>query len=126
MKLLYKYVLPLIMEPVGTILSSMVYLSLCTVNYVVDISGIYSSPIQPVRREPSRPTTTPTFVALPMARTVSSEDVGVECAICLEQYIEDDLVIVLQCDHRYHPTCIETWSRTGSTCVCPLCRKPIR
>ena len=43
-----------------------------------------------------------------------------ECNICLEQYKEDDHLITLLCDHRFHYDCIQSWFREH--CTCPICR----
>jgi hypothetical protein len=33
----------------------------------------------------------------------------IECSICLENYIEGDNLLILDCDHRYHSQCFEKW-----------------
>ena len=106
------------MEPFGIILSSMVYSSLCVANYVVDMT-LHNNTL-PVRDVVPQPT----FISLPLPTVVSSVYVGNDCPICLDTFVEGDEVIVLSCGHTYHPTCIETWSRTGN--VCPLCRTSLR
>ena len=47
------------------------------------------------------------------------------CAICLEDFKEDEEVIPLPCDpkHIFHVKCIEDWLRANN--ACPLCKKPI-
>ena len=48
-----------------------------------------------------------------------------ECAICLLEFSEKDVVTPLSCDirHYLHTKCIEKWIQTKK--ICPLCRKPI-
>ena len=47
-----------------------------------------------------------------------------ECSICLEQIEKkDEIKKLLNCNHYFHKSCIDTWSRTNNTC--PLCRKNI-
>ena len=47
-----------------------------------------------------------------------------ECSICLEEIEEnDDIKKLINCDHIFHKSCIDTWSNNNNTC--PLCRKHI-
>ncbi|CAI2377185.1 unnamed protein product [Moneuplotes crassus] len=48
-----------------------------------------------------------------------------ECTICLEQFIEIDLIIALPCHeaHIFHPKCIADLSK--KTDKCPLCKQKI-
>lgn len=43
------------------------------------------------------------------------------CAICLEEYIENDRVRQLPCHHIFHMACIDTWLTTRNSC--PICRQ---
>lgn len=43
------------------------------------------------------------------------------CCICLEDYSEGDVVIVLQCKHIYHTECIRDWHVN----ICPTCKAPL-
>ena len=58
----------------------------------------------------------------------NSADVEVEiCAICLEQFREDDgkLIAELNCNskHIFHVNCLYEWVDKND--VCPMCREPI-
>ena len=44
-----------------------------------------------------------------------------ECAICLEEYNDEDKVRILKCDHGYHQDCIDKWL-TNCNYKCPVCR----
>ena len=44
----------------------------------------------------------------------------VDCAICQDEYKEDELVKQLPCHHLFHPACIENWLKVNGTC--PVCR----
>lgn len=48
-----------------------------------------------------------------------------ECAICLNEFSENNDVSPLPCDirHYFHTDCIEQWFRQNTTC--PLCKKEI-
>lgn len=43
-----------------------------------------------------------------------------ECSICLEEFIGNTQLIQLNCNHMYHPDCINNWFQRQSSC--PLCR----
>ena len=46
------------------------------------------------------------------------------CSICLNDFIQEDLVCVFKCykDHIYHEKCITEWLQQNP--VCPMCRTP--
>ena len=46
-----------------------------------------------------------------------AEDV---CSICLEQFKDDEDVIILPCRHGFHPDCLDPWLKMHSEC--PSCR----
>jgi len=46
------------------------------------------------------------------------------CSICLDEFEEEQNVIILSCKHIFHSNCIEEWLlKYGKTC--PTCRKKI-
>jgi hypothetical protein len=57
---------------------------------------------------------------LPITTTPPDNDNA--CSICLE-IKEDDAWKQLQCGHRFHPACIETWLLQAGNC--PLCRNSL-
>ena len=46
-----------------------------------------------------------------------------KCSICLEEYIENNNIIKLNCEHQYHKECIKEWLKINNNC--PQCRKNI-
>ena len=48
------------------------------------------------------------------------------CAICLEQFQEEDQILVFECDplHYFHVPCGKSWLDKNPTC--PLCRKEFK
>lgn len=51
-------------------------------------------------------------------------NLDLECAVCLSQFKENEELRVLpNCKHMFHPSCIDNWLRSHPTC--PLCRSII-
>lgn len=46
-----------------------------------------------------------------------------DCVICMDNYINNDIVIDLPCHHKFHEKCIENWLKNNSY-KCPICRAP--
>ncbi|WUR02447.1 E3 ubiquitin-protein ligase RNF13 [Vairimorpha necatrix] len=53
---------------------------------------------------------------------VTKEDINKydACAICLEEYEEDECVYELSCQHRFHDKCISNWFKFNK--ICPTCK----
>lgn len=52
------------------------------------------------------------------------ESYGLECAICLSEFVEDDLLRLLTvCYHVFHQECIDLWLESHKTC--PVCRRDL-
>lgn len=43
------------------------------------------------------------------------------CSICLDDYIDDDELRKLSCNHIFHKECVDIWLKNNS--LCPICRR---
>jgi hypothetical protein len=48
----------------------------------------------------------------------------ITCTICTEDFVENDKVSQLLCNHIFHHSCIQEWCHYKDTC--PVCRRPIK
>jgi len=46
-----------------------------------------------------------------------------ECLICLEPFQVDEVVTIINCNHKYHTHCLYSWFEKKQTC--PLCDKSL-
>ncbi|CAG8432863.1 7351_t:CDS:2 [Diversispora eburnea] len=49
------------------------------------------------------------------------QELQTTCAICIEEFQDDELLRVLPCEHEFHAKCIDEWLTTKSS-KCPLCK----
>jgi hypothetical protein len=47
-----------------------------------------------------------------------------ECAICLEDFVDDDQLRQLPCRHEFHIECIDPWLTTRKR-FCPICKQDV-
>ncbi|KAI8058507.1 hypothetical protein BDF22DRAFT_44038 [Syncephalis plumigaleata] len=47
-----------------------------------------------------------------------------ECAICLEDFVDDDQLRIMPCRHEFHIACIDPWLTTRKR-FCPICKQDI-
>lgn len=52
------------------------------------------------------------------------ENAPQECAICLEDFVDDDELRIMPCKHEFHITCIDGWLTTRKK-FCPICKRDI-
>lgn len=61
---------------------------------------------------------------LPVYLHSSKTGIPSECAVCLSEFEENEVVRHLpKCSHSFHTECIDMWFHSHSTC--PLCRSPV-
>ncbi|KAI9475044.1 hypothetical protein LPJ78_002887 [Coemansia sp. RSA 989] len=55
-------------------------------------------------------------------RKITEEEVSkkLECGICMDEYKNNEEVMILPCKHFYHLECIDHWLKMNGTC--PICR----
>ncbi|PWA61823.1 Zinc finger, RING/FYVE/PHD-type [Artemisia annua] len=56
---------------------------------------------------------------LPLTKYCKDEE-GVDCAICICELEENEMVPVLACKHKFHENCIKQWLERQN--LCPLCK----
>jgi hypothetical protein len=58
------------------------------------------------------------------AQEASRQDQSIyACAVCMEDYKEQEALLVLPCNHQFHRKCVRTWLQISKTC--PTCRTSI-
>jgi hypothetical protein len=45
------------------------------------------------------------------------------CSICFEDFVSNDKVMLTECKHLFHTTCMENWFKQKMNC--PICRKTL-
>ncbi len=58
---------------------------------------------------------------LPKRQYQPGKDTCETCAICVDDFTEEDVVRLLPCSHVFHPQCIDEWLINHSS-LCPLCK----
>lgn len=46
------------------------------------------------------------------------------CSICLSDYETEEDIVIFKCQHIFHKSCIQDWTKSHSTCPC--CRDTVR
>jgi len=61
-------------------------------------------------------------------RVLTKEDVSTlgdhQCAVCQDNYLENEEVACLPCGHTYHKDCVVPWLTRH--CTCPVCRAEVK
>eukprot|EP01103_Thecamoeba_quadrilineata_P003663 TRINITY_DN13422_c0_g1_i1.p1 TRINITY_DN13422_c0_g1~~TRINITY_DN13422_c0_g1_i1.p1 ORF type:complete len:210 (+),score=27.38 TRINITY_DN13422_c0_g1_i1:154-783(+) len=52
--------------------------------------------------------------------TEDSPDLEKECAVCKDEFIKENQVVELPCEHLFHKDCILPWLESNNSC--PVCR----
>jgi hypothetical protein len=81
--------------------------------------------------EPLKPARYQTRGAIRLERVERALGVAVKvdsCAVCMENYGDNDNLAVFKCEHCFHLNCIKHWLQSrfanGIKPSCPLCREP--
>jgi hypothetical protein len=67
-------------------------------------------PLIPIKPQPYRP-------------HMFQDTEDAQCAICLDPYVDGNMIQRCPCNHFFHVDCINTW--LGRSHLCPMCQKPI-
>ena len=72
--------------------------------------------------------------AVPPPASLAASRAEEECAVCLSDFEQGDLLRQLRCGHRFHGACIDEWligkgrahaaTRGAHVPACPLCKAP--
>ena len=91
-------------------------------------SGDINGDVEP--REVSMPALASASNLTAAASTSASASDGVGtadadiCAICLDEYVDDELLRILPCKHEFHAACVDQWLITRKR-YCPLCKTDV-
>lgn len=55
-------------------------------------------------------------------RLATLDDNTETCSICINNYIVDEGIKILPCNHFFHTDCIDSWFQISNGQTCPLCR----
>ena len=47
-------------------------------------------------------------------------DQNQSCSICMDMFIDGDIIKTTECNHKFHAKCVQTWLLEKS--ICPECR----
>ena len=86
---------------------SLVYMITCIYFYLLSITPALETPaleIIPTETQPCE---------------VATLRYGTECVICLDDLEQDAPICILDCEHAFHPGCLNQWFENRR--VCPLC-----
>ena len=95
-------------------------LDIHTPSTTVDASSLSPDPdaIFHSNRSTNTPATT-TEGLLAAQPTFQTRSGSLECSICLEEFVENEEIRVLPCNHKFHPVCIDPWLLNVSG-TCPI------
>lgn len=70
--------------------------------------------------------TLPMYSPIDLLTHTCAGAIGVsECAVCFEDYDPAERVVVLPCNHAFHPLCAARWLTQGCAKRCPLCNAAV-
>ena len=54
------------------------------------------------------------------SRNYDLSDKNQKCSICMDMFIDGDIIETTECNHKFHAKCVQTWLLEKS--ICPECR----
>jgi len=109
------------------------FLLFCLVVYIIIKiwENVETVPQQTPPRNPPQPSPPATHNRVVDLSEVVSEvsfdmltNLSLDCAICLEDFINNEIVYRLRCGHTYHADCISAYLSTNNL-SCPVCRQAV-
>jgi hypothetical protein len=67
----------------------------------------------------------PVVAASSASQDQPSQEEGLGCSICTDEFEKGQDIRVLPCNHKFHPDCVDPWLLNVSG-TCPLCRVDLR
>lgn len=83
---------------------------------------VYKWVVDRRRRQRNR-LSTKNLKKIPLKKFVKGDPYDV-CAICLDDYEEQDELRILPCNHAYHAICVDPWL-TNNKRQCPVCKRKV-
>ncbi|KAL4586780.1 hypothetical protein LXL04_011424 [Taraxacum kok-saghyz] len=80
---------------------------------------------KPSKNPPLSAVLTREFLAVTNFVDIQKKDLATSCAVCLNDFMEDDKIRCLKnCTHIFHECCLDSWMNQVKD-TCPICRSPI-
>ena len=97
--------------------------------YQINYNGDYGSSLNSSIDYPSFTTLPKIFFIKEMQQIKISNPNEDICAICIDKFEENDLIVKLPCGHIFHKKCAQPWLRqqieSNETPFCPMCKSTL-
>jgi|TARA_B110000261_G_scaffold163744_1_gene210672 hypothetical protein len=93
------------------------------IEYVSDIDNILQNSFEEDQEELSRNNNINLEIECETITSSESDKLEIMCTICCSNFIVNDKISKLKCDHTFHHNCIKEWGYYKSSC--PLCKQSI-
>ena len=54
-------------------------------------------------------------------KKATSANITEQCVICISNFIEEERIVSLPCNHTFHSKCLKEWFSNNNTC--PICKR---